>query len=78
MENLSEDDPLWFSWGWYSIGIGRRRLVDILMNSIEAFEKALAYGKKSGNIYLISTIVYNLAYLEVAYGALYFCLQEMF
>ena len=21
MENLSEDDPLWFSWGWYSIGI---------------------------------------------------------
>ncbi len=21
MENLSEDDPLWYSWGWYSIGI---------------------------------------------------------
>jgi LuxR family maltose regulon positive regulatory protein len=64
MENLSEDDPLWFSWGWYSIGIAET-VSGHLNESIAAYEKALAYGKKSGNIYLISTIVYNLASLEV-------------
>ena len=64
MENLSEDDPLWYSWGWYSIGIAET-VSGHLNESIAAYEKALAYGKKSGNIYLISTIVYNLASLEV-------------
>ena len=67
MENLSEDDPLWFSWGWYSIGIAET-VSEHFNESIEAYEKALAYGKKSGNIYLISTIVYNLASLEVRMG----------
>jgi LuxR family maltose regulon positive regulatory protein len=67
MENLSEDDPLWFSWGWYSIGIAET-VSERIKESIEAYEKALAYGKKSGNIYLISTIVYNLASLEVRMG----------
>jgi LuxR family maltose regulon positive regulatory protein len=67
MENLSEDDPLWFSWGWYSIGIAEM-VSGNLTESIGAFEKALAYGKKSGNIYLISTIVYNMASLEVRMG----------
>jgi LuxR family transcriptional regulator, maltose regulon positive regulatory protein len=64
MENLSEDDPLWYSWGWYSIGMAEM-VSGHLNESIAAFEKALAYGKKSGNIYLISTIVHNLASLEV-------------
>jgi len=64
MENLSEDDPLWYSWGWYSIG-NAEMVSGHLNESIAAFEKALAYGKKSGNIYLISTIVHNLASLEV-------------
>ena len=64
MENLSEDDPLWFSWGWYSVGIAET-VNGHFNDSIGAYEKALAYGKKSGNIYLISTIVYNLASLEV-------------
>ncbi len=67
MAYLSEDDPLWFSWGWYSIGIAET-LSEHFINSIEAYEKALAYGKKSGNIFLISTIVYNLASLEVRMG----------
>ena len=56
----------------------QKRLREHFKESIEAYEKALDYGKKSGNIYLISTIVYKLASLEVANGALYFCLQEMF
>jgi LuxR family maltose regulon positive regulatory protein len=67
MENLSEDDPLWFSWGWYSIGIAET-VNGHFNDSIGAYEKALAYGKKSGNIYLISTIAYNLASLEVRMG----------
>jgi LuxR family transcriptional regulator, maltose regulon positive regulatory protein len=67
LENLSEDDPLWFSWGWYSIGIAET-VSDHYNESIEAYEKGLSYGKKSGNIYLISTIVYNLASLEVRMG----------
>ena len=67
MENLSEDDPLWFSWGWYSIGIAET-VGEHFNESIAAYEKALAYGKKSGNIYLISTIAHNLASLEVRMG----------
>ena len=67
MENLSEDDPLWFSWGWYSIGIAET-VGGHFNESIAAYEKALAYGKKSGNIYLISTIAHNLASLEVRMG----------
>jgi tetratricopeptide (TPR) repeat protein len=67
MENLSEDDPFWFSWGWYSIGIAET-VGEHFNDSIEAYEKALAYDKKSGNIFLISTIVYNLASLEVRMG----------
>jgi LuxR family maltose regulon positive regulatory protein len=67
MENLSEDDPLWFSWGWYSIGIAET-VRENFSKSIEAYEKALEYGKKSGNVYLISTIAINLAYLESRMG----------
>jgi LuxR family maltose regulon positive regulatory protein len=67
MENLTEDDPLWFSWGWYSIGIAET-VRGHIKESVEAYGKALAYGKKSGNIYLISSIAMNLAYLEVRMG----------
>lgn len=67
MENLSDNDPLWFSWGWYSIGIAET-LSEHFNESIAAYENALAYGKKSGNIYLISTIAISLAYLETRMG----------
>ena len=67
MENLSEDDPLWFSWGWYSIGIAHS-VRENFKGSIDAYEKALEYGKKSGNIYLISTIAINLVYIESRMG----------
>lgn len=67
MENLSEDDPLWFSWGWYTIGI-REMVIENFSESISAYEKALEYGKKTGNIYLISTIAINLAYIESRMG----------
>ena len=67
MENLSEDDPLWYSWGWYSIAMAES-LHDHFKESIEAYEKALEYGKKSGNIFLISTIGCKLAALESRMG----------
>ena len=67
MENLSEDDPLWFSWAWFSYGIAHFSVGD-LHESNKAYEKALEYGKKSGNIYLISTIAIRLAENEQQLG----------
>ena len=67
MENLSEDDPLWFSWGWYSIGMAEMYRENF-KECIIAFEKALEYGKKSGNIYLITTIANRLSTLEARMG----------
>ena len=67
MENLSEADPFWFSWAWFSMGIARFSKGD-LMNSNDAFQKAFEYGKKSGNIYLISTIAIRMAENEQQLG----------
>ena len=67
MENLSDDDPLWYSWGWYSIGIAEMSRENF-MECIKAFESALVYGKKSGNLYLISTIASRLSPLEKRMG----------
>jgi ATP/maltotriose-dependent transcriptional regulator MalT len=67
LENLPEEDPLWFSWGWYAVGmaqIGNENIVE----STGALKKALAFGKKSGNIYLITTIAITLAYNETRLG----------
>ncbi len=67
MAYLSEDDPLWYSWGWYSIGIAEMSRENF-KECIKAFENALVYGKKSGNIYLLSTIVSKLSPLEARMG----------
>ena len=67
MKNLPENDPFWFSWGWYSIGWAEE-FSGHINESIVAFEKALAYGKKSGSIYLISTNAYNVVYMEQRMG----------
>lgn len=67
MENLSEDDPLWFSWAWFSYGISYFTVGD-LKDGSKAFDKALEYGKKSGNIYLISAIVIRMAENEQQLG----------
>ncbi len=67
MENLSEVDPMWYSWGWYSIGIAEMYRENF-KECINAFENALEYGKKSGNIYLISTIASRLSPIEARMG----------
>jgi LuxR family maltose regulon positive regulatory protein len=67
MENLSEEDTLWYSWAWFSIGIANFSKGD-LIESKKAFDKAFEYGKKTGNIYLISTIVIRMAENEQQLG----------
>jgi LuxR family maltose regulon positive regulatory protein len=67
MDNLSEDDPLWFSWAWFSYGVSYFSIGELLEGS-KAFDNALEYGKKSGNIYLISTIVIRMAENEQQLG----------
>ncbi|GAB3891926.1 LuxR C-terminal-related transcriptional regulator [Larkinella knui] len=67
LENLSEEDPLWFSWGWYAVGMAQL-VSENLQESTEALKKALAFGKKSGNIYLITTIATTLAFNEGRLG----------
>ncbi|MBK6963044.1 MAG: hypothetical protein IPH20_03690 [Bacteroidales bacterium] len=67
MENLSEDNPLWFSWAWFSYGVSYFTVGELNEGS-KAFNKALEYGKKSGNIYLISAIVIRMAENEQQLG----------
>ena len=66
-ENLSEDDPFWCSWAWFSSGIAWFSKGD-LFESNKAFNNAFEYGKKSGNIYLISTIAIRMAENEQQLG----------
>ncbi len=67
MESLPEDEPLWYSWGWYAMGWAEE-VSGHINECVEAFEKALAYSKKSGNIYLMSSNAYNVAYMEQRKG----------
>lgn len=67
LEFLPKEDSLWHSWVWFSYGIAYFSIGEI-SKSNEAYEKALAYGKKSGSIYLISTVAIRLAENEVLFG----------
>ncbi len=67
LENLKEENPLWFSWIWFSYGIAYHSLGDI-QESNRAFKKAWEYGEKSGNLYLISAIAFRVADNEQQLG----------
>ena len=67
MEILSDDDPFWYSWAWFSYGVSYFSVGELLMGS-KAFSNAIDYAKKSGNIYLISTIVIRMAENEQQLG----------
>lgn len=67
MENLTDDDPLWYSWAWFSSGIAHFSNGDLLESSV-SFNNAFEYSKKSGNIYLISTIAIRMAENEQQLG----------
>lgn len=67
MENLTDDDPLWYSWAWFSSGIAHFSNGDLFESSV-SFNNAFEYSKKSGNIYLISTIAIRMAENEQQLG----------
>ncbi len=67
MEYLTEENPLWYSWGLYSVGIAEM-FRENFKASIPAFKNALEYAKKSGNIYLASTIGSRLSAVEARMG----------
>jgi len=67
MENLTEKDALWLGWAWKSkgrieLGSGNNKL------GMEALLTAIAYGKKSGNLYLISSATLTLVFHEAMFG----------
>jgi LuxR family maltose regulon positive regulatory protein len=64
---LKEDDPLWYSWAWLSYGVACV-YTDKLLESGEAFEKAFEFGKKSANLYLMTTAVSRLVYGKMRLG----------
>lgn len=64
---LSEEDPLWYSWAWYSVGL-KDMALNNLPEAIKSLKVAVDYAKKSGNIYLVSTIVLRLVYTEQRMG----------
>jgi LuxR family maltose regulon positive regulatory protein len=67
MEYLTEENPLWYSWGLYSVAIAEM-FRENFKACIPAFKNALEYAKKSGNIYLSSTIGSRLAAVEARMG----------
>ncbi|MFC2151826.1 LuxR C-terminal-related transcriptional regulator [Bacteroidota bacterium] len=61
MDNLTDEDPLWYGWAWYS----KARAEMVWENTKEvpeALNIALEYAKKSCNLYLISLIAIRIAY----------------
>ena len=67
IENLSENDPLWLGWAWFCYGVAHFSKGN-LQESSDVFRKAFNYGKKSGNIYLISTIALRMSDNEQQLG----------
>lgn len=67
LKNLKEDNPLWFSWIWFSYGIAYYSAGNI-QESNKAFKRAWEYGEKSGNLYLISAIAFRVADNEQQLG----------
>jgi LuxR family maltose regulon positive regulatory protein len=67
MEYLDDEDPLWYSWAWFTYGM-TYFLKGELEESRQALHKALAFGKKSGNIYLMTAIASRLAENEQDLG----------
>lgn len=65
--NLSDEEPLWYSWVWFSFGVANITIGE-LEQGTRSFQKALKYGKKSENLYLIATTVIRIAYSKLRLG----------
>jgi LuxR family maltose regulon positive regulatory protein len=64
---VREEDITWFCWAWYSCGLGHM-MTGNLTESIKAFGVALEAGKKTGHLYLISTVAIRYAFCELQRG----------
>lgn len=67
LENLSEDDLLWQSWLWFTYGLAYFSEGN-LEESRKAFDKAYNYAYRTGNVYLLSTILTRFAETEQQLG----------
>ena len=67
LKHLSVENPLWYSWAWFSVGLKDMALGN-LIEAIKSLNISLKYGKQSGNIYLVSTIALRLAFCEQRMG----------
>jgi LuxR family transcriptional regulator, maltose regulon positive regulatory protein len=69
LKKLTENEPLWFSWAWYSLG-NANAFAGNFQECIINYNKALYYAKQSDNINIISQTTITLSYLEFRMGLL--------
>jgi LuxR family maltose regulon positive regulatory protein len=67
LNNLSTDEPLWLGWAWFSMGVAHFYKGDLPEN-IRVYQKAFEYGKKSGNLHLLSTVALRMSDTEQQLG----------
>jgi len=67
IENLPDDNPLWIGWAWYSIGNAEISKGN-LEKGIKALNNALKHSRRSGNLYLISTITTTIVTHKLGMG----------
>ena len=67
VDHLGNEESLWLGWGWFAFGMAQFSLGD-LSHSINAFNEAFKFGKKSRNIHLISTVSQRLSDCEQQLG----------
>jgi ATP/maltotriose-dependent transcriptional regulator MalT len=67
MDNLTEEDPFWYSWAWFSYGIAYFSSGN-LKEGQKAFSNAFEYGKRTENVFLMSTIAIRMAENEQQLG----------
>ncbi len=67
LKNLTDDEPLWLGWTWFSMGIAHFSKGD-LPESLRLYQIAFDYGKKSGNLHLISTVALRMSDTEQQLG----------
>lgn len=68
MNYLSEANPLWYSWAIFTTVIKDMGLNNMPL-AIQSFYTALGYAKKTGNIYLVSTIAMRLITCQLRMGS---------
>lgn len=66
-QNLTEEDPFWYSWALFSYGIAYFSSGD-LYKAKESFDQAFDIGVKTGNFYLMSTIAIRMSEVHQQLG----------